>query len=104
MSYKNLTLEETVKHITFFVSRLWQIYAFGEGNTRTTAVFTIKYLRSLGFNADNELFAEKKHEYFPLTTNVFDVSKSVKDEHKLDVLSELLKAHLQTTMAELEKK
>ena len=57
-SYKNLTLEETVKHITFFVSRLWQIHAFGEGNTRTPAVFTIKYLRSLGFNADNELFAE----------------------------------------------
>ena len=57
-SYKNLTLEETIKHITFFVSRLWQIHAFGEGNTRTTAVFTIKYLRSLGFNADNELFAE----------------------------------------------
>lgn len=57
-SYKNLTLEEIVKHITFFVSRLWQIHAFGEGNTRTTAVFTIKYLRSLGFNADNELFAE----------------------------------------------
>ncbi len=57
-SYKNLTLEETVKHITFFVSRLWQVHAFGEGNTRTTAVFTIKYLRSLGFNADNRIFAE----------------------------------------------
>lgn len=57
-SYKNLTLEEIVKHITFFVSRLWQIHAFGEGNTRTTAVFTIKYLRSLGFNADNRIFAE----------------------------------------------
>lgn len=57
-SYKNLTLEETVKHITFFVSRLWQIHAFGEGNTRTTAVFMIKYLRSLGFNADNRIFAE----------------------------------------------
>lgn len=57
-SYKNLTLEETVKHMTFFVSRLWQIHAFGEGNTRTTAVFMIKYLRSLGFNADNDLFAE----------------------------------------------
>lgn len=57
-SYKNLTLEETVKHIAFFVSRLWQIHAFGEGNTRTTAVFTIKYLRSLGFNADNRIFAE----------------------------------------------
>ena len=57
-SYKNLTLEETVKHITLFVSRLWQIHAFGEGNTRATAVFTIKYLRSLGFNADNRIFAE----------------------------------------------
>lgn len=57
-SYKKLTLEETVKHITFFVSRLWQIHAFGEGNTRTTAVFMIKYLRSLGFNADNRIFAE----------------------------------------------
>jgi len=57
-SYKNLNLEEIAKHITFFVSRLWQIHAFGEGNTRTTAVFTIKYLRSLGFNADNSIFAE----------------------------------------------
>lgn len=57
-SYKKLTLEEIAKHITLFVSRLWQIHAFGEGNTRTTAVFTIKYLRSLGFNADNSIFAE----------------------------------------------
>ena len=57
-SYKNLTREEIVRHITFFVSRLWQIYAFGEGNTRTTAVFTIKYLRSLGFNVNNDIFAE----------------------------------------------
>ena len=51
----------------------------------------------------NELFAEKKHEYFPLTTNVFDVSKSVKDERKLDRLAELLEAHLQRTMQDLEK-
>lgn len=57
-SYKNLTREEIVRHITFFVSRLWQIHAFGEGNTRTTAVFTIKYLRSLGFNVNNDIFAE----------------------------------------------
>lgn len=56
--YKNLTREEIVRHITFFVSRLWQIHAFGEGNTRTTAVFTIKYLRSLGFNVNNDIFAE----------------------------------------------
>lgn len=57
-SYKNLSMEQIVKHISFFVSRLWQIHAFGEGNTRTTAVFTIKYLRSLGFNADNDIFAQ----------------------------------------------
>ena len=41
-----------------FVSRLWQIHIFGEGNTRTTAVFFIKYLRTLGFDATNNIFAE----------------------------------------------
>lgn len=62
-NYKNLSKDEIVKHITFFVSRLWQIHAFGEGNTRTTAVFTIKYLRSLGFKADNKIF-EQNSWYF----------------------------------------
>ncbi len=57
-NYKGLSNVQIVKHITFFVSRLWQIHAFGEGNTRTTAVFTIKYLRSLGYKADNDIFAE----------------------------------------------
>ncbi len=57
-NYSGLSNDEIVKHITFFVSRLWQIHAFGEGNTRTTAVFAIKYLRSLGYNVDNDIFAE----------------------------------------------
>ena len=57
-NYKGLSIDETIRHITFFISRLWQIHAFGEGNTRTTAVFTIKYLRSLGFKADNDIFAQ----------------------------------------------
>lgn len=58
-NYTNLSKDEIVKHITFFVSRLWQIHPFGEGNTRTTALFTIKYLRSLGFEkADNKIFSE----------------------------------------------
>ena len=56
--YSGLSNDEIVKHITFFVSRLWQIHAFGEGNTRTTAVFIIKYLRSLGYKVDNDIFAE----------------------------------------------
>ncbi len=57
-SYKNLSTDEIIKHLAVFVSRLWQIHIFGEGNTRTTAVFFIKYLRSLGFNATNDIFAE----------------------------------------------
>ena len=56
--YTGLSTDEIIKHITFFVSRLWQIHAFGEGNTRTTAVFTIKYLRSMGYKVDNDIFAE----------------------------------------------
>ena len=47
-----------IHHLAIFVSRLWQIHIFGEGNTRTTAVFFIKYLRSLGFDATNDIFAE----------------------------------------------
>jgi len=55
--YKGLTLSETIHHLAVFVSRLWQIHVFGEGNTRTTAVFFIQYVRKLGFDADNDLFA-----------------------------------------------
>ena len=56
-SYKNLSLEQQVLHIAQFVSGLWQIHPFGEGNTRTTAVFTILYLRHIGFSVENDLFA-----------------------------------------------
>ena len=57
-SYKGLTMEEIIHHLAVFISRLWQIHIFGEGNTRTTAVFFIKYLRTLGFTVTNESFAE----------------------------------------------
>lgn len=57
-SYKGLSMEEIIHHLAVFVSRLWQIHIFGEGNTRTTAVFFIKYLRTLGFSATNDIFAE----------------------------------------------
>ncbi len=56
--YDGLSLDEIIKHLAVFISRLWQIHIFGEGNTRTTAVFFIKYLRMLGFNATNDIFAE----------------------------------------------
>lgn len=57
-SYKGLSTDEIIEHLAFFISRLWQIHIFGEGNTRTTAVFFIKYLRSLGYDATNDIFAE----------------------------------------------
>lgn len=57
-SYRGLSMEEIIHHLAIFVSRLWQIHIFGEGNTRTTAVFLIKYLRTLGFSATNDIFAE----------------------------------------------
>ena len=56
-SYKGLSSDEMISHISRFVSGLWQIHAFCEGNTRTTAVFIILYLRSIGFQVNNELFA-----------------------------------------------
>lgn len=55
--YTGLSMSEVTSHIAKFVSGLWQIHPFGEGNTRTVAVFTIQYLRSMGFKVENDLFA-----------------------------------------------
>lgn len=60
--YSNVSSVEAIKHIVRFISGIWQIHAFGEGNTRTTAVFLIKYLRSFGFDVNNESF--EKHSWF----------------------------------------
>ena len=57
-SYKGLSMDEIIHHFAVLISRLRQIHIFGEGNTRTTAVFFIKYLRTLGFPATNDIFAE----------------------------------------------
>ena len=57
-SYKGLSMSEIIHHLAVFISGLWQIHVFGEGNTRTTAVFFIKYLRTLGFSVTNDIFAE----------------------------------------------
>ena len=57
-SYKNHSTDEIIRHLAGFVSRLWQIHVFGEGNTRTTAVFFIKYLRTLGFDVKNDVFGQ----------------------------------------------
>ena len=60
--YSTVSSVESIRHIGRFISGIWQIHAFGEGNTRTTAVFLIKYLRSFGFDVNNESF--EKHSWF----------------------------------------
>lgn len=74
-------IPEMIPHLAKFVSRLWQIHAFGEGNTRTTAVFFIKYLRSLGFDVTNDLFA-KNSWYFRnalVRANYNDYTKDIRE-------------------------
>ena len=60
--YKGLSDDEKIEHIAKFISGIWQIHAFREGNTRTTAIFTIQYLRSLGYEVNHEMFA--KHSWY----------------------------------------
>ena len=56
-SYTGLSQDEVIAHLAKFVADLWQIHAFCEGNTRTTAVFAIQYLRFLGYDVNNDMFA-----------------------------------------------
>ena len=62
-SYKNLSRDAINRHLAQFTCDIWQIHPFGEGNTRSTAVFLIKYLSSLGYSINQECFA-KKSWYF----------------------------------------
>ena len=57
-SYEGLSIDEIIEHLAKFTSDIWQIHPFGEGNTRSTAVFIIKYMKTLGFNVSNDVFAE----------------------------------------------
>lgn len=60
--YIGLNKDQMMEHLAKFVSGLWQIHPFCEGNTRTTAIFTIKYLRSQGFSVNNDLF--ERHSWY----------------------------------------
>lgn len=62
-SYKNLSKDDISRHLAQFTCDIWQIHPFGEGNTRSNAVFLIKYLSSLGYSINQECFA-KKSWYF----------------------------------------
>ena len=62
-NYRGLSPQETISHFSRFIADVWQIHAFGEGNTRTTAIFAVKYLRSLGYSVENEIFSDNSY-YF----------------------------------------
>ena len=92
--YHSVNLLQSIQHIAKFISGIWQIHAFGEGNTRTTAVFAIKYLRSFGFKIDNLLFAEHSW-YFRnalVRANYNDFQNNIKstDEYLMYFLGNLL--------------
>lgn len=100
-SYKGLNKQEIIEHIAHFISYLWQIHIFGEGNTRTTAIFLIKYLRKLGFKDVNNNLFEKHSWYFRnslVRANYEDLSKDIhkSDKFLINFLSNLLlgKKHL----------
>ena len=57
-SYKGLNIHDSIRHFAKFTSGIWQIHPFGEGNTRSTAVFIIKYLKTFGFTISNDTFAQ----------------------------------------------
>ena len=86
--YKGLAMEEVIAHLSRFVSGIWQTHPFREGNTRTTAVFTIKYLQSIGFKADNRMFEEHSW-YFRnalVRANYKNVAKGIsQDSHFLEL-------------------
>ena len=78
--YPQNSVSAIIPHLARFVSQLWQIHAFGEGNTRTTAVFFIKYLRLMGFDVTNVIFAENAW-YFRnslVRANFTDLSKGIR--------------------------
>lgn len=77
--YSTLSKDDVVRHISRFIANIWQVHAFGEGNTRTTAVFAIKYLRALGFDAANKPFEENSWYFINalVRANYTNVQKGV---------------------------
>ena len=56
VNYTALDADRAIKQFAGFISGIWQIHPFGEGNTRTTAVFAMKYLQSFGLAVKNDMF------------------------------------------------
>ena len=78
--YGGKTPRKIIPHFARFIAQIWQLHPFGEGNTRTTAVFTIKYLNSLGYRVTNNMFRDNSW-YFRnalVRANYADYARDVK--------------------------
>ena len=62
-NYRGLSPQETISHFSRFIADVWQVHAFGEGNTRTTGIFAVKYLRTLGYAVENDIFADNSYDF-----------------------------------------
>lgn len=86
-NYSDSPIEAIISHFSRFIAQIWQVHPFMEGNTRTTAVFAIKYLRFLGFSVTNNMFCENSW-YFRnalVRANYADFSRGIKrDWHYLE--------------------
>lgn len=86
--YSKLTKDELIVHIAKFTSSIWQVHPFGEGNTRTTAVFIEKYLNNMGFSVNNEMFKDNSI-YFRnalVRSNYGNIPKGIYPEFKYLVM------------------
>lgn len=92
-SYKELSMSEIIKHLAKFTSDIWQIHPFGEGNTRATAVFMIKYMKSMGFDVNNDIF-EKYSWYFRNALVRANYSNIQNDVHSTTLYLEMFLSNL----------
>lgn len=84
-SYKGLNQQQIIEHLATFIADLWQIHPFSEGNTRTTALFLIKYLRKLGYKQVNNTLFEQHSWYFRnalVRANFEDLSQRIYQTHE----------------------
>lgn len=82
VDYAACTKDEIVEHIADFISNIWQVHPFAEGNTRTVAVFTIQYLKQKGIDVTNDLFKDYSR-YFRdalVIANYSNIAKGISEE------------------------
>ena len=92
-SYESLSVDAAVNHLAKFASDIWQIHPFSEGNTRATAVFMIKYMKTFGFSVNNDAF-EKNSWYFRNALVRANYNKLQKGDHSTTKFLEMFFSNL----------